>query len=429
MAMIIYFIRVLTEYFSIVLCLHKIADKKVKINLNLFIWLSINMTLVYWLEYNEQFSILIYLYWFIYARANISNNFKDTLKPYVIMVILIPMLQLIFYEVLAYFVRVLIKNDISIAMVEILINIAICIIILLWKKRYIYDLGIRLKSFNKFAVFFLLVGIVIYIIYSFKNDDALLAQLIQQIVICLVVWGLTIILLESAEMEKKHKSEELKLYEQYTGVFEDALTVIKMKQHEFDNHINAIKCMQYVIEDKEELIKEQQEYCDYIIKENRFNKVLMLKIPPILSGYLYSKFTLTEEKGIQIIYEIQEIKDIGVVIRMNDLIEIIGILFDNAVEELIDKSKKRIRISLLNDNKKFIIDVSNESSKITNVEIEKFFVQGYSTKGENRGIGLFRLNSLKKKYKAEIYVENINIEEVNYLRFRIIFSKNKKRSH
>lgn len=431
--MVIYCLRTLTEYTSIVLFLNKIADKKVKVNSSFLLCLFIDIILLYLSKYNKSFNILVYVFWFIYIGIEITGNFKDAMKPFIVMVISIPVLQMIFYMIFylifANFLNYYINTNYSVAIIEIAINIIMCIFVLAWKKRYLYDFGKRLKKFNKFILLFIVTIVLVYILCVFKSNDALKAQLIEPIILCVVIWGLTIILLENAEMEKKRKTEELELYAQYTNVFKDALTVIKMKQHEFDNHINAIKCMQYVIEDREELIKEQQEYCESIIKENKFNKVLLLNVSPILLGYLYSKFTIASGEGIQIVYDICEIKD-EERISMNDLIEVIGILFDNAVEELLSKDKRNMRVALYyDDNARFNVDISNESDRLSNTEIEKFFMEGYSTKGENRGIGLYRLNNLVKRYKEDLYVDNVEIDKINFLRFRVIFAKNKKGVH
>ena len=426
--MIAYLLTVLTEYISIVLCLHKVAGKKLKFNLGFFVYFSIDLFLLYLSEYNQLYNLLIYGFWLIYARISVVDNFKDALKSYGIMMITVPTMQIVLYMMLAGFIQNKIDNLFWVLGIKILANIIFCLIIWNWKNNFLYEMGIRIKKFNKITIGFFVSVIIIYILFTFRYNEGLTAQFSEPILVCIVIGGLMVLLLESAEMEKKHKTEELKLYEQYTNVFEEALTVIKMKQHEFDNHINAIKCMQYVINDKEELAKEQQEYCENIKNENLYNKVLLLKIPLILSGYLYSKFTIAEGKGIRVEYMIQEIKDDGR-ISMNDLIEVIGILFDNAVEELIKKNRKYLRISIYYDEiDRLVVEILNESDKLLNTEIEKFFVKGYSTKGENRGMGLYRLMNLKRKYKADVIPEIIEKDGMVCLRFQVKFEKN-KRSH
>lgn len=242
----------------------------------------------------------------------------------------------------------------------------------------------------------------------------------RQLVICFLIVALMLIFWINSENEKRHKAEELRLYKLYTRTFEDAVTAIRMRQHEFDNHINAIKCMRYTIHDMEKLMDEQDKYCERILQENKYNKLLKLNTSPVLIGYLYSKFSAASVHGINIDYEIQDINIEK--IALNDLIEIIGILFDNAVEALEEQGDKVIEIKLLNiNNNSFMVSVANISGWKTNSEIEKFFEYGYSTKGDGHGIGLYRINMLIKKYKAGIQVENVMREDLNYLCFKVVF--------
>ena len=68
----------------------------------------------------------------------------------------------------------------------------------------------------------------------------------------------------------------------------------------------------------------------------------------------------------------------------------------------------------------FIISVANVSEWKTNSEIEKFFEYGYSTKGKEHGVGLYRINMLMKKYKINIQVENVAKNDINYLCFKVM---------
>lgn len=421
--MILKVMSIVTEYISVVLCLHRVVDKKIRISKSSFICFGIDMFLVYLSEFSRLFNILIYVFWFAFARIRVTNCLKDALKAFGIMIIVIPTTQMILYAIFVSIAQGFINNEVFLIIIQLSINIIMCIFLGIWKKSYLYYLGIKFNKINKFAIFLFIIGILVYVLLTFKNSNELIPSMFKQIVICMVIWVLTITLLENAEMEKKQKTDELLLYEKYIKAFEDALTTIKMRQHEFDNHINAILCMQYVIKDREELVKEQQKYCGAIFKENAFNKVLFLKVPPILSGYLFSKFTVAADKGILISHEIQEMEQIDIV-SMNDLVETIGILFDNAVEALSSNGKHKLRVCVCYDSdNRLVVEIANESDRIPNDVIGKFFRQGYSTKGKDRGLGLSRLNDLKKKYKGELSVVNILIDNINYLQFRITYGK------
>ena len=274
-------------------------------------------------------------------------------------------------------------------------------------------------KFGRIIIFVLLIFLFRCLMSYFSEYKVINAYSMRQIVICFLIVALILIFWINSENDRKHKAEELRTYQLYTKTFEDAVVAIRLRQHEFDNHINAIKCMHYTIQDTEKLFDEQDKYCDRILQENKYNRLLKLNVSPVLIGYLYSRFMTASTQNVNIEYEIQDINIEHIAIY--DLIEIIGILFDNAVEALEEQSDKEVEVKLLEINKAFIISVANISVWKTNSEIERFFEYGYSTKGKEHGIGLYRANTLLKKYKASIQVENTAKNGMNYLCFKVMF--------
>ena len=51
------------------------------------------------------------------------------------------------------------------------------------------------------------------------------------------------------------------------------------------------------------------------------------------------------------------------------------------------------------------------------------FDKGVSSKGEGRGIGLYNVKQLAKKYKIDFMVENKIYEDENYICFSVIIGK------
>ena len=70
-----------------------------------------------------------------------------------------------------------------------------------------------------------------------------------------------------------------------------------------------------------------------------------------------------------------------------------------------------------------IVRVANPHRKMKNQEIQQMFEDGYSTKGEGRGIGLYHVRKLVQKYKIDLAVENQNQGEQNYICFSIIMKE------
>lgn len=413
--MIINFFKILTEYFGMILCIHKVAGKKIKFSWRSLFYFACWVILVFLGDDFRFGKLMLYTYLFIYVKIGVVNSWKHAIKPFLVTMCAIPILQLLIYAVIGRSLT----SIFNIYLIGTIINIIIIVFFIIWKEEYLIELTNIVTKFRGIIFIILLLLLFIYLISYFGEYKVVRAYFMDQIVICFLIVLLMLILWINSENEKKHKAEELRAYQLYTKTFEDAVTTIRMKQHEFDNHINAIKCMHYTIQDIEELFYEQDKYCDRILQDNKYNKLLKFNMSPILSGYLFSKFTAASAHDIDIECEIQDINIEQIAI--NDLIEVIGILFDNAVEALEEQANKKMEVKLLKEDKRFIISIANISEWKTNSEIEKFFKYGYSTKGMEHGIGLYRVSVLLKKYKASIQVENVKKKNENYLYFKVIF--------
>lgn len=290
-----------------------------------------------------------------------------------------------------------------------------------WKKSTQFR-GVLLVIL--FALFFF------ELIFLYKRDRHITVQVQFQTVVSVCGLVLVLILWMSSEMEKQQKQEELKMYELYTKTFEDLITAIRIKQHEFNNHINAIKCLPYTAQNAKELIAEQNRYCDAVLEDTEIVKLLKLESSPVLCGFLYSKLIFAQSLDIYFIYEVDPI-NVERYVTIHHFIEMTGILFDNAVEALVkekrienNSGKIILRLSSY-ENTKLLLEVANISRIYTNEEIEEFFVTGKSSKGDNRGVGLSRVKLLIQKYKADLHVTNQQYHGENYLSFRIIFRLNR----
>lgn len=412
--MIVKILEVFTEYISIVLCIHKVAEKKIKISWLSFLNVVLYMLIAFSIESLSFNKLVIYTYLFLYIRIRVVDTWKQAMKPFVTMMCAIPMLQLLIYAL----VSEKMQEMFDVYFIVIAINFFIIVLFLIWKQKYLNVLMNIVTKYRKVIFLILLIFLFKCMFSYFSQYKIIQSYFMDQIAICFLIIALMLILWINSENEKRHKAEELRSYQLYTKTFKDAIETIKMKQHEFDNHINAIKCMRYTIHDTQKLIDEQNKYCDKILQDNKYNNLLKLNMSPILIGYLYSKFTAASVQGIHVEYKIEDVNVED--IEINDLIEIIGILFDNAVEALEEQGDKEVEVNLLKEGNKFVISVANISEWKTNSEIEKFFEYGYSTKGKGHGIGLFRINTLLKKYKTCIQVENINKDDMNYLCFKTI---------
>ena len=126
--------------------------------------------------------------------------------------------------------------------------------------------------------------------------------------------------------------------------------------------------------------------------------------------------------GIDVFIDIMdEIKDVDV--RDIDLCRILGIYLDNAVEAAGETEEKELKFNIIQDNGSTVIVIMNSFIN-KGISISNMEKQGFSTKGEGRGLGLSNVVQVLGQY------ENVNkVTEIrdNYFIQTLIISENEKK--
>ncbi len=414
-------IQSLTEYIAMMICLYRLSKYRPILNIHSIIGLTVNFlcVLVCMYYYGMATKICSYICVIWFSKYFFKYTWKEAVKNFGLTAVLISSLQLLFYLLIGS--RLLQMYQVStIGIIENCLTISI---FMMWKRKYTETLIKTIIWFKESIYIIVFCLFFFYCFYMYNKMEQLSPQIILQTLLCMIGIILVAILWLITEKEKKRKVEELRVYELYTKSFEETIAAIRMKQHEFKNHINAIVCMQYTIEDEEELKMTQMNYCQEILKDNSLNDLLKIKMSPVIVGYLYSKFAFAVEKGILVSYDIQDIS-LDERIAVHNLIEIIGILFDNAVEALSisEETEKKIYVKIgVNKTGTFFIEIANTSREYRFAEMAAFFEYGNSTKGEDRGIGLYQAKQIAEKNNGTISVENIVQDGMTYISFKVLF--------
>ncbi len=215
------------------------------------------------------------------------------------------------------------------------------------------------------------------------------------------------------------QEKELQMYRMYTKPMEELVREVRARQHEFDNHLNAILNMHIVIDNYDELVKSQHDYIFSVVDDKKNSYLPLLRISDkVLAGFLYTKI-VSVKKNVEFDIEVGS-RQIMKNIPESELIEVIGTLIDNAIEACTE-DLNRIRILLTSENDKLDFEVMNEHRKIPLTQLGHFFERGYSTKSNRgrRGLGLYNARRIIREWKGDITVENRDFQGSNYVCFRI----------
>lgn len=86
-------------------------------------------------------------------------------------------------------------------------------------------------------------------------------------------------------------------------------------------------------------MEKQQAYVDAIQEENRYYKMLGIG-NPVIVGFLYGKFLQADKEGIIVSYDVR-IGNLESGIPLHKMVEVIGNLFDNAMEAIKNSEKEK----------------------------------------------------------------------------------------
>lgn len=263
--------------------------------------------------------------------------------------------------------------------------------------------------------------IPIYImIVSYVNNHKVNAWYSISITVIGIMLIIYLVKLQKSEYKIKQKNLEIEINKTYGKVYEDIINNIRRKQHNYDNQITALFSLNKTAKSFEELTELQSNYYAAITSDNEYDYILSACNEPVLAGFIYSKCISCKEQGVRVDCDIH-VERWTVEILMHELVEILGILIDNAKEATLDGDfeDKNVSISINEFSYMYSIIVSNRIAEDVVIELDKLFAMDYSTKGEHRGLGLPRVKQICNKYRFEIQVSIDNNPERN-----IVFSMN-----
>lgn len=197
--------------------------------------------------------------------------------------------------------------------------------------------------------------------------------------------------------EMRHLAEKL------TGVnrYVDAL---RAQSHDFSNKLHVIHGLAYNNK-RDELVR----YLNEVIRSReKEEEQLYERIKdPVIAGFLESKLRQATELGCcPHLFTLGELAPIPDGQVTHSLVTIIGNLIDNALEAVDVVQEKNIDIYLKVDEKNFVLEVNDTGVGIKKEQLPFIFQKKYSTKGENRGYGLFLVWTLVQELHGELEVSS-----------------------
>ena len=423
-------IKQLMEILAILYCISAVYGQKMKFGIHAVILIIAELFLMTGInEYGFPTYLLSlsYLGFFVYCLLCYQENVKKTLIKLLLALAVTSVLQLIIY--LPVFQIFIIKNGPQ-EPYEIAINFGCLILVVLLTPR------LRLKELSEFLiknniVLVIITGCILgYLgmrIYQIKITQLISGDEYIEVVCFVLLLFFAISEWQKTKMDAEKKNAQLRMNNLYYNAYDDLLALVRDRQHDMKNHITAILGMIYTSTNYEELASKQREYCNYVLEQSESAKLVLSVENPLIAGFLYSKIKEAEAAGIAVEHKIS-ICEKDLPFPEYEIVEMAGILLDNAIEALSNctETLKKIIVNIIYEDI-LKIEISNVANYFNDSMIEQFFERNYSSKGNGRGIGLDKLKRMVKEKNGEIIIRNETIEEINYLKFTIVLPIEKEK--
>ena len=270
---------------------------------------------------------------------------------------------------------------------------------LLVRHKLLWGLGLNLIIF------------VLFIIISLEVDLSSKYMNLIDIILLILLLSINYFYYKSLFFQLEEK-RNLELNSQYKLVIDELIDKFKINEHEYKNHLNTIRAMISIDNNKENI----ENYILGITKLNIYSKIDYID-NPIIKAILYNKIKECEEKKIDFRFRVMsdlkliKVDDIELSIILNNLL-------NNAIEAVEFLEERKISLKIL-ENENYEIIIKNSIKEDKQIDFIKLFKKGYSTKGKNRGVGLYNIKDIVNRYNGQLNLINKN----KYLIISIIFKK------
>lgn len=201
------------------------------------------------------------------------------------------------------------------------------------------------------------------------------------------------------EIALKQKKFEQKYLQTYTDEIVGLYNEIRGFRHDY---AGMLVSMQMAI-DSGDLQEINRVYNEVLVKANqklRSDKYTYFDLNNIEDSALRSLIaqSIVYARNNDVEFTL-EVKDVITRLSMDllDLVRIMSILLNNAVEGAADSYLKQMEVAVIKMDFETVIVIQN-SCKITMTPSEDLFALGFSTKGRNRGLGLNNVKEILDKY-------------------------------
>lgn len=217
--------------------------------------------------------------------------------------------------------------------------------------------------------------------------------------------------IEGAIATFRDKTEISLLMERLSGIslYADAL---RAQTHEFMNKLHIIQGLTHM--------KQYDRLADYLhtaipTLHVETDSIVKQVKDPTMAGFLLGKLSRAREVGVKL-----TILDQGILPEAQDaevareLVTIVGNLLDNAIESLEQQEDKQITVGFQYQQEQLTITIMDNGKGIDKDIIAHMYEQGFSSKGKDRGIGLYLVQRSLERLNGSIVCKSNAVQGTQF---------------
>lgn len=355
--------------------------------INMYITTFVKFILIY---------LLLFLLFYLYTsnERKVFNIIVKTLIIYVLMIItdVFSSIILMQFDLSMFEDKINLLKALGTILNSISMFVLFSIGFLVKYLKKLLDLLVNKKN-TIITMFCFLSFIVIWVIDCFHHDKATVTTFMVSILM-LVFSIILICIMFYQYFKRKTLEEEKKELLVLMHEYENIVNQTSENRHEMLNDLLILKSMK----DKNSI--DYNETLDSIIRQYDTKKFVkytnLAKLPTGVKGIIYYKMAYIKESDINFSTVVNNIDYAKFESMDKDLYykvcKILGILMDNAIEACGKSEDKKLIVSVYDENGMLCVEIDNSYSG--EIDMEKLYVRGYSTKSKGRGHGLYIVNKV-----------------------------------
>lgn len=289
--------------------------------------------------------------------------------------------------------------------------------------KYISNKLVKHLEKTLIPLILLMISLFIVLVIAFKNVSNLSPETyISNIILVILFASLILFILVNEQKVEKEISKTEALLD-FMADYERKIEEDRINRHEMLNNLLILKS--YSNKNSKKFNETLDELINTYSKKGIDIKNIY-KLPSGLKGIIYYKISEVKNKNLNININIS--KQLSSSLSNLDsntytlVCKIVGITFDNAIEASENSNEKIVNFDVYEENNNIVIELSN--SYKNKIDLGKINNKNYSTKGKNRGLGLYIVktliknnnniileqNKVDKFFITKIYIKNLDKE-------------------